>query len=76
MEERSVKGNVLLKGLKALRTAKSLSQAELAEMLGVSSRQVGRWESGDSEPLASLIPKICQVLGCSLDQLWGVCDAA
>ena len=66
----------MLKGLKALRDAEGLSQAELAELVGVSSRQVGRWETGESEPLASLIPKICRALGCSLDQLWGISDAA
>lgn len=65
----------MLKGLKALRDAKGLSQAELAELVGVSSRQVSRWETGESDPLASLIPKICRALGCSLDQLWGVSDA-
>ena len=66
----------MLKGLKAMRDAKDLSQADLAELVGVSSRQVGRWETGESEPLASLIPKICRALGCSLDQLWGISDAA
>ena len=76
MEKRSVKGDVVLKGLKALRDAKGLSQADLAEMVGVSPRQVGRWETGECEPLASLIPKICRALGCSLDQLWGISDAA
>ena len=62
--------------LKGLKDAKDLSQADLAELVGVSSRQVGRWETGESEPLASLIPKICRALGCSLDQLWGISDAA
>lgn len=76
MGERSVKGEVVLKGLKALRTAEKLSQEELAERLGVSSRQVSRWETGESDTLASLIPKICEVLGCSLNQLWGIPEAA
>lgn len=66
----------MLKGLRVLRDAEGLSQADLAEMVGVSPRQVGRWETGESEPLASLIPKICRALGCSLDQLWGISDAA
>ena len=66
----------MLKGLRVLRDAEGLSQADLAEMVGVSPRQVGRRETGESEPLASLIPKICRALGCSLDQLWGISDAA
>ncbi len=72
-----MKGESALKGLRALRKSKDLSQEELAELLGVSSRQVCRWETGTSKPRLDLIPEICGVLGCSLEQLlWGVPEAA
>lgn len=36
--------------LKELRSEKSMTQAELAEMLGVSNRSVSRWENGATMP--------------------------
>jgi transcriptional regulator with XRE-family HTH domain len=39
------------------------TQAELAESLGVHEMTIRRWESGISEPRASDILKLCEVLG-------------
>lgn len=36
--------------LKELRNEKSITQAELAEMLGVSNRSISRWENGATMP--------------------------
>lgn len=35
--------------LKELRSEKSITQAELAELLGVSNRSISRWENGVSQ---------------------------
>lgn len=51
------------------RKAKGLTQEELAEKLGVSSQAVSKWENDLSCPDISLLPKLAQVLGMSVDEL-------
>ena len=51
------------------RKAKSLTQEALAEKLGVSSQAVSKWETDASCPDISLLPRLCQVLGCTADEL-------
>ena len=51
------------------RKAKDLTQEELANMLGVSSQAVSKWENDASCPDISLLPKLCEVLGISTDEL-------
>ena len=38
-------------------------------MLGVSDKAVSRWENGSSQPRATLLPKLADALGVSLDKL-------
>lgn len=54
-----------------LRTAKHLSQKELGNMLCVSDKAVSRWENGSSKPRTSLLPKLADALGVTLDMLLG-----
>ena len=53
----------------SLRLSKHLSQKELGNMLGVSDKAVSRWENGSSQPRSSLLPKLAEVLGVTLDKL-------
>ena len=53
----------------SLRLSKHLSQKELGNMLGVSDKAVSRWENGNSQPRSSLLPKLAEVLGVTLDKL-------
>ena len=46
-----------------------LSQFALSEKVGVHENTVRRWESGQCEPRASEIAKLCEVLGVSVDDL-------
>jgi transcriptional regulator with XRE-family HTH domain len=74
-----MKGEPKLRGLKELRVAANLTQEGLADRLGVSSRQVTRWETEDVGPrTSSLERRICDVLGCTRSQLYGygLSDAA
>ena len=52
-----------------LRLSKHLSQKDLGNMLGVSDKAVSRWENGSSQPRATLLPKLADALGVSLDKL-------
>ncbi len=42
-----------------LRKEKNLTQEELAELLGVSSKSVSRWENGKNLPDAALYQPLC-----------------
>ena len=55
--------------LKEWRTKSGLSQFELSEKAGVHENTIRRWESGQREPRASEIAKLCEVLGVSEAEL-------
>ena len=46
-----------------------VSQDKLAKELGVTGVAVCLWEKGRNMPRAALLPKIAEVLGCSIDDL-------
>lgn len=46
-----------------------MTQAELAEKLGVSPQSVSNWERGESLPDVALLPDLAKVLHCSVDAL-------
>jgi transcriptional regulator with XRE-family HTH domain len=47
-----------------------MTQAELAEKIGVDQTAVSQWETGQTYPKASLLPKIAEVLNCTLDEMF------
>ncbi|HEX6682496.1 MAG TPA: helix-turn-helix transcriptional regulator [Candidatus Limnocylindrales bacterium] len=49
-----------------------LSQEKLAELLGVDTSTVRRWEAGTTEPLAWMRPRLANVLKVSVDGLAGL----
>lgn len=51
------------------RKAKGMSQEDLAEEVGVSSQAVSKWENDVSCPDISLLPKLAQLLGVTVDEL-------
>ena len=60
-----------LEGLAFYRQRAGLTQQQLAEGLNVSRTAVTMWETGQSWPSAALLPKISDVLLCSIDELYG-----
>ena len=58
--------------LKALRTAKKLSQKELADIIGVTKSVVSFYESGDRFPSYDVLVKISCVFNVTTDYLLGV----
>ena len=46
-----------------------LTQAVLAEKLGITDRAVSKWENGKSMPDASLMLDLCQELGITVNEL-------
>ncbi len=56
--------------IKAARAGLDISQAELAEKVGVSRQTISAIEKGDYNPTINLCVAICKVLGKTLDELF------
>lgn len=54
------------------RKASGKSIVELSDDTGISKRSIGYYESGECEPKASNLAKICKSLGVSSDWLLGL----
>ncbi len=54
-----------------LRKEKKITQAQLAEKLGVSEQSVSKWENDQCAPDVSLFPIIAEYFGVSIDRLFG-----
>ncbi len=52
------------------RKEKSLTQMQLAELLGITNQAVSKWENGRGMPDVSLLQPLCAVLGISLNELF------
>ena len=57
------------KFISKLRKDKNLTQADLAEKMGVSTNAVSKWERGLSFPDVSLYKSLCNELGISIEEL-------
>lgn len=55
--------------IKQLRESRKLTQAELAEKLGVSSKTISKWETAKGLPDISLLQPLAQALGISVIEL-------
>lgn len=60
-------GNIIYE----LRTAKNLSQGELADLLDVSRQSVSKWETDAAIPDLDKLMKLCDVFDVSLDEITG-----
>ena len=55
--------------IQARRSVRGLSQAALAEELGISRQSVAKWESGKSRPDLERMARLCELFGCTMDEL-------
>lgn len=58
-------GNLIAK----LRKEKSLTQQELADLLGISSKTISKWETGNGLPDISFLKKISEVFNITIEEL-------
>lgn len=54
------------------RKQKGYTQEQLAEQMGISPQAVSKWENDQSCPDVGIIPQLAEVLGVTLDQLFGL----
>ena len=57
--------------IKELREQAGITQTALSEAIGITQACVAGWESGTSVPRTEKLPKLAEVLGCSIDELFG-----
>jgi len=60
--------------LREIRTEKRLKQTDIAKMLNVSGNTVHGWETDKQEPSMATLLKLSEILGVSLDYLFGKTD--
>lgn len=58
--------------IKTLRRAKNLTQEDLAEYLGISSKAISQWETDRTSPDLSQIPLLCNFFNVTSDSLLGI----
>lgn len=56
--------------IKDYRIKKGFSQAKLAELMDTTQAAVAMWESGARMPRTDKLPKLAEVLGCSVGDLF------
>ena len=70
MKAKKVKIN-FANNLKLFRKSKNLSQAKLAEIIGVNQRTISVWEKGVCEPDFKAIEKLCELFDEDFNGLLG-----
>ena len=61
----------IAENLQMLRKEKSLTQEQLAEILGVTNQSISKWELGLSCPDITMLPKIAELYSITIDELIG-----
>ena len=58
--------------IRRLRIEQNLTQETLAELLGVTSQAISKWENNATMPDIMLLPIIADTLGVTIDELFGI----
>lgn len=56
--------------IKELRLQRNITQAEFAALLGSKQNTISQWESGTRHPSSSVLPRLADALGCTIDELY------
>ena len=60
--------------IRSLRLARSMTQEQLAQKLGVSAQAVSKWESGTNMPDIQILPDLSVIFGVTIDDLFAMTD--
>jgi transcriptional regulator with XRE-family HTH domain len=71
VERQAMRGDRLAR----IRELRQLSQADLAEMVGLGMQQIYRYENGKTQPDGDVVARIAQALEVSTDFLLGLTDS-
>ena len=56
--------------IKEIREARGMTRKQIADAVGVSEVAVYYWENGRQKPSADKLPKLAELLGCTIDELY------
>lgn len=73
MPEISLRERIRINLVSAMEHA-NINQVQLAERLGISKGTVNNWARGNNSPDVDMVPKICNVLGISILDLYSPTD--
>ena len=73
LHEISLRERIRLNLISAMKRA-DVNQVQLAEKLGISKGTVNNWARGNNSPDVDMVPKICNVLGISILDLFSAGD--
>lgn len=62
--------NILGENLKKFRISKKYTQEQAAQLFSVSPQSVSRWENGSTLPDVMMLPKIAEIYGVTIDDLY------
>lgn len=60
----------LAENIASLRKKRQITQKQLADMLDISPQAVSKWEKNDSQPTVSMLPRLADYFGVSMDYLF------
>ncbi len=61
-----------MNNIRRLRERKGMSQGAIASALGITAQAVSKWERGESAPQWGMAPKLAELFGCTIDELYGL----
>ena len=61
---------ILSENLKKYRTARNLTQEQVASVLGLNAQTISRWECGTTLPDVLILPEISELYGITVDDLY------
>lgn len=63
--------NIIGLNISAARKARGLTQAQVAERMGIPYQSIGQWERGIRTPRLKSLEKIANAIGCTVQELIG-----
>ena len=63
-----------MNNIRKIRVECNFTQEQMAKRVGVERSTVAKWETGASLPRSELLPKLADVLGCTVDELLRATD--
>jgi transcriptional regulator with XRE-family HTH domain len=63
---------IISEKIKSYRKENRITQEEFGCIMGVSAQAVSKWENETCYPDITFLPDIAEVLGCGIDELFGV----